>query len=85
MPNNQVPVHSINVPNGGVQRPVTIPQDAPVYSSYTGNFIGRGPQPFGVRCDAPLGHPNYGQNFHVIVHNPANQSWMEHGLHYTRK
>lgn len=80
MPKNYVPVHNINVPNGGPQQPMTIPSDAPVYSSYTGNLVGYGPQRFGVRSDAPIGHSNYGQNFHVIVHNPANNSYMEHGF-----
>ena len=79
MPKGNVPVHNINVPGGGIQQPMSIPANAPVYSSYTGNLVGYGPQPFGVRCDAPQGHPNFGQNFHVIVHNPANNSFMEHG------
>jgi hypothetical protein len=80
MSKKTVPVHNLNVPNGGPQNPITIPSNAPVHSSYTGNLLGYGPQPTGVKCDAPRGHPNYGKDFHVIEYNPANNSWMEHGM-----
>ncbi len=74
----KLPVYSINVPNGGNQQPITIPANAPVYSSYTGKLVGYGPQPFGMPCDAPQGHPNNGKNYHVIINNPVNGSWMMH-------
>lgn len=80
MSNNYVPVYNINIPGGGPQLPIVIPSDAPVYSSYTGNLVGYGPQQKFVKCDAPQGHPNYGKNFHVIEYNPANDSFMEHGF-----
>lgn len=77
---NKLPVHDLNVPGGGLQKPITIPANAPVHSSYTGKLVGHGPQSFGVPCDAPKGHPNYGKNFHVVVKNPANGSWMMHRM-----
>lgn len=76
---NNLPVYTINVPNGGMQRPITIPANAPVHSSYTGNLVGYGPQSFGTHCDAPRGHANFGKKYHVIINNPANGSWMMHG------
>lgn len=75
----KLPVYTINVPNGGTQRPVNIPTNAPIYSSYTGNLVGHGSQYCGTLCDAPKGHANHGKNFHVVVNNPANGSWMIHG------
>jgi len=47
MPKRNIPVFDLNVPNGGLQKPIVIPNDAPVHSSYTGTLIGYGPQPMG--------------------------------------
>ncbi|AYV75883.1 MAG: hypothetical protein Terrestrivirus3_152 [Terrestrivirus sp.] len=73
-----IPVHNINVPNGGPQMPMTIPPDQPIFSSYTGNQVGVGFIPFGTPSDAPFGNKNYGMNFHVVEFNPANGSFMAH-------
>lgn len=73
-----VPVYSINVPNGGIQQSVTVNNNTPIYSSYTGNLIGYGGIQIGTPNDAPSGHPNYGKSFHVIEYNPANNSFMGH-------
>ena len=78
MSNKNVPVFTINVQGGGTQKPISIPMNAPVHSSYTGNLVGYGQQSFGTPCDAPKGHANYGKKFHVIVNNPTNKSWMMH-------
>jgi hypothetical protein len=76
---NNIPVYNINVPYGGVQQSAFVYSDTPIFSSYTGNFIGNGPIGWGVRNDAPQGHSNYGKPFHVIEYNPANNSYMAHG------
>lgn len=73
-----VPIVSINAPNAGIQQPVTITSTTPVHSSYTGNLIGYGNIPVGTRCDALPSQRNYGRDYHVIVHNPANGSYMAH-------
>jgi hypothetical protein len=75
MPKN-IPVYSLNVPNGGSQQHVTIPPDQPIYSMYTGNQVGVGSIPFGTPTDVPVGHPYHGRNFHVITHNPTNNTFM---------
>lgn len=74
----QLPVYDINYPGGGPQRPVTISDSSPVYSTYSGNLIGYGPLTTGVKCDAPIGHPNYGKDYHVVEYNPANNTYMAH-------
>jgi hypothetical protein len=67
-----LPVWDAGEPNRP-QVPVVLPENAPVYSVYSGNIVGYGPRPFGVPCDAPKGHPNYGKNFHVIQkHSDGN-------------
>lgn len=73
-----IPVHSINVPNGGIQQPVYIKPTDPIYSSYTGQFIGYGSIPYGVPTDAIKGQSGYGKNYHVVVYNQVNGSWMAH-------
>lgn len=79
MSKKTVPVYNLNVPNGGAQGPpMSVPDDTPVYSSYTGNQVGIGNIPVGTVSDAPTGHPNYGKPFHVIEHNPCNGSFMIH-------
>ena len=80
-----IPIYDLNIPNGGAQRPLSIEPDTPVYSSYTGNFVGRGPIPFGVVCDAPLGHPKYGHNYHAIVYNASNNIYMTHHASYPQQ
>lgn len=83
---NTVPTFNINVPNGGMQGPrIVIPQNQPVFSSYTGKFVTNGPVPYGVQCDAPIGNPNYGKNFHVVEFNPVNRSFMAHRITPNRK
>ncbi len=82
MPKN-IPVKNINVPNGGVPPPIFgVPDDKPVYSSYTGRLIGYGNIPFGTKNDALPGDPNCGGNFHVVEFNPANQTFMAHYVPY---
>ena len=69
----------MNVPGGGPQgSPIIIPDNQPVYSSYTGELIGYGPTGRGVISDAPIGHPNYGKDFHVVEYNEVNGSYMAH-------
>ena len=73
-----IPTHSTNVPYGGIQQPVHISNNDPVYSSYTGKKIGYGPIQYGVPTDAVKGQSGYGKNYHVIVFNSANGKWMAH-------
>jgi hypothetical protein len=56
----------VNEPNGGPQRPITLPSDKPIYSTYTGNLVGYGTISKGTMSDAPEGHPNHGKPFHVV-------------------
>ena len=70
---------------GRSQYPIIVPNDAPIISSYTGKVIGFGPQPFGMPCDAPKEHPNYGKNFHVIEKNPVNGEYMMHRAHVMKR
>lgn len=80
MSRNFIPVKSINVPNGGLQQVVSVTESTPIFSSYTGNFVGYGPIPFGTISDAPYGDKNYNNPFHVIVHNPVNNTFMVHQI-----
>lgn len=77
-----IPVHNLNVPNGGPQTPINIPSNAPVISSYSGLQVWTGPMPTGIRTDAVVGQQGFGKVFHVIVHNPVNNSWMVHNPYY---
>lgn len=78
MPKKFIPNYSTNVPYRGIQKPVSIGEDEPVYSSYTGEKIGYGPIPYGVPTDAAEGQSGFGKNYHVIVLNSANGKWMAH-------
>jgi len=74
-----IPVHNINVPNGGTAQfapPIT--DSTPVYSSYTGNLVGYGGVAYGTRCDAQVGQVNYGKDYHAVIYNPANDTYMAH-------
>ena len=73
-----IPVHNLNYPNGGAPSAPPITNSTPVYSSYTGNLIGSGNIPYSTTCDAPAGHPNYGKDYHAVIYNPANNSYMAH-------
>lgn len=75
-----LPVYDINVPGGGPQQTVVIKSDTPIYSSYTGDLIQYGPIGYNVRCDAPIGHPNYGKDFHVIERIRDIDAFMAHGV-----
>lgn len=69
MSNKHIPCFPVNIPNGGPQKPpMMIPTGQPVYSDYTGNLIGMGPIPYGVRCDAPITNKNYGKDFHGVLY-----------------
>lgn len=63
---NNVPVFDLNKPFGGPQKPITINNNQPVYSSYTGELVGYGNVPKGTICDAPPNNPAHGKPFHVI-------------------
>jgi hypothetical protein len=82
--NGYIPVHDLNAPHGGPQQPASVGNNQPVYSSYTGNLVGYGPIPKGTQSDAPPGNPNHAKPYHVIVLNPANQSYMSHGRFWRR-
>lgn len=74
---SSIPIHNLNVPNGGLQQPAPFSSTTPVYSSYTGNLIGKGPIQTGkVKTDVTAGHSAYDKTFNVIVYNPANNSHM---------
>ncbi len=74
-----LPCNSINKPAGGTQLPPPpITPVTPVYSNYTSQLIGYGNVPFGVLCDAPKGDRNYGMNYHTIVYNQENNTYMAH-------
>ncbi len=57
-------------------------KSTPVYSSYTGKFIGNGPISWNTPHDAPKEDSNYGGNYggnyHVITYIPANDTYMAH-------
>ncbi len=79
MSNRYVPVHNINVPGGGKHPYVPqITKSTPVHSSYTGDLVQFGNIVIGTPHDAPPGTPNYGGNYHVIIYNPENRSYMAH-------
>ena len=73
-----IPVYDLNKPDGGNQIPVSLGPNTPVYSTYTGRLVGYGPIPYGVPGDAPLGHDNYGLNFHVVTYSRTDNSFMVH-------
>lgn len=50
-----------------------IPDDAPVYSDYTGNLIGYGPVPWGTMSDAPVGHKMHDKIFHGVILNGVGE------------
>jgi hypothetical protein len=78
-----VPVHHVGLPNGGVPPPVPpISPTTPVHSAYTGKLVGYGSIPWGIPTDAPAGNKNAGKNFHGIVYNPFNRSYMIHRATY---
>lgn len=80
-----IPVHSINLPNGGPQKTCDVAEDTPIYSSITGEFIQNGPIKVDTPNDAPVGHPNHGGKYHVIIKNPTNGSFMAHRSGKIRK
>ena len=84
-----IPVYDMNEPNGGNQIPVTVSKDTPVFSVYTGKFIGYGPIPRGVVVDAAPGHPNYNKTYHNIQRNRDTNAFMAHGhqmqFHHSHK
>ena len=75
-PVKYVPVYDAGAP-GRPQEPVYLPNNAPVYSVYTGERVSVGPVPVGTPGDAPYGNHNYGKNFHVIQN--VKGDWMIHG------
>ncbi len=77
---HNVPVYAVNSPGAGVQQPVVMHTDTPIYSSYTSEFVGYGHVPKGTPGDAPYGHPNYGKNFHVIQHVASERIYMIHRM-----
>lgn len=80
MDKKYVPCFNLNVPNGGPQQQTFLKSTDPVFSLYTGDFICNGPLPKGMPTDAQRGMNGYGKNFHVIEYNPANQTFMAHGV-----
>ena len=79
MSNKFIQAFNINVSNGKDQKPpFIVPYDQPVYSTYTGNFIGYGPIPKGTMSDTPIWHKNHGKPFHVIDVNPTTNDHMMH-------
>jgi hypothetical protein len=88
MSKNNIPVYNLNMPNGGIQKPVTdFTNNTPVYSSYTGNLVSNGPIKVGTLSDAPVGHKNFGTPFHVIerVELPGSKSvFMAHDYSKTK-
>lgn len=61
MKKKTIPVHSINVSNGGIQQPVYIKPAGSIYSYYTGEFIEYGSIPYGIQTDAISGQSGYGK------------------------
>lgn len=61
------------IPNRGTA--TTIPQNTPVYSVYTGNFIQNGPVLWGTPSDDSSGR---NKNFHGIVYYPDMNYGMIH-------
>ena len=77
--------HNLNVPGGGPQGPpIKISEDEPIYSSYTGELIGYGGIDHGVKVDAPKGEKNYGDNYHAIIFNPVNKTFLAHDRHHEK-
>lgn len=75
-----IPSYDLNAPNAGPQKPVYITHATPIHSSYSSKLIGHGPMLNNIINDAPQGHPNHGKNYHVIEHNPVNDTYMAHGF-----
>ncbi|AEX62042.1 hypothetical protein CE11_01062 [Megavirus courdo11] len=57
---------------------LTVPENEPVYSMYTGNIIGFGPIDINTMTDVGPEHPKYGIAFFVIAHDPINYTWVAH-------
>ncbi|ADO18473.1 hypothetical protein [Acanthamoeba castellanii mimivirus] len=74
----KLPLYSIGVPGQSVQPPPPISPKQPIFSSYTNKLIGYGHLTNDILCDAPPEHNRYKKNFHVIVYNPANDTYMAH-------
>jgi len=72
-----IPVFNINVANGGIQQPAHLTDSDPVYSSYTGKFIGYGHIPRGTSSDAIEGQSGFNKPFHCITQN-SNGDFMTH-------
>lgn len=51
----------------GISVEVTISSTTPVYSAYTNTLIGYGPISWNTSSDAPIGHKNFGKDYHGIV------------------
>uniref|UniRef100_A0A6G6ABV9 Uncharacterized protein n=1 Tax=Borely moumouvirus TaxID=2712067 RepID=A0A6G6ABV9_9VIRU len=70
-----IPAHNINVNNGEI---LSVPDDIPVHSIYTGNLITYGDIPWGTLNDAPMGHKKHGKKFYLIAYNPEYNTWIAH-------
>ena len=74
-----IPNHNMIPPGNGPAPKKTIQENEPVYSAYTGKQVWTGPMPYGIKCDAPKGEPNYGKNYHAMQHIPATVPyWAVH-------
>ncbi|AQN67972.1 hypothetical protein [Saudi moumouvirus] len=70
-----IPAYNIDGTNTEI---LSVPDDIPVYSMYTGNIIGFGNILWGTLTDAPIGHKKHGEKFYVIVYNPEYNMWLAH-------
>nr|AEX63219.1 hypothetical protein mv_R1017 [Moumouvirus Monve] len=70
-----IPAYNINGTNN---IPLSVPDNVPVYSMYTGNIIGFGNIPWGTLTDAPAGHKKHGKKFYIIAYNPEYDLWLAH-------
>lgn len=53
--------------DGGLSTEVSVPDDAPVLSDWTGEVIGHGNIPYGVPIKVKKGHKMYGKTYHGVI------------------
>lgn len=77
---SSIPYFTLGAP-GVSSDPVKPSQNSVQVSAYTGEEVGRGPMPFGVISDAPVGHKNHGKPYHGGIQLPSDPNiFMLHRL-----
>lgn len=78
-----IPVHNTGIPGNGPPPKITLPDDEPVFSAYTGEQISIGSILYGTPNDAPYGERNHGKPWRCIQFIPAETPFF--AAHRMRK